>query len=103
MIPTVSGAPRFKAGDALPAVLVLRDLADLLGLGHSRVWDLYQADEFARFELLPRLGNRPRFSGKRLQAWLDLEEQSPEVESRYFKAGRRARAALRGLNKEPVT
>src|SRR6185436_3776524 len=53
--------PRFRAGDALPAVLVLRDLAELLGLGASRTWELYQRGEFARFELLPRLGNRPRF------------------------------------------
>jgi hypothetical protein len=81
--------PRFRAGDALPAVLVLRDLAALLGLGASRTWELYQRGEFARFELMPRLGNRPRFSGKKLQAWLDLEEPT-ETESRYFKAGRRA-------------
>jgi len=84
--------PRFRAGDALPAVLVLRDLAELLGLGASRTWELYQRGEFARFELLPRLGNRPRFSGKKLQAWLDLDEPS-EIESRYFKAGRKARHA----------
>jgi hypothetical protein len=87
-------SPRFRAGDALPAVLVLRDLGGLFGFGTSRTWELYQQGEFARFELLPRLGNRPRFSGKKLQAWLELEE--PETESRYFKAGRRARD-LRGV------
>lgn len=87
---------RFRAGDALPAVLVLRDLAELLGLGTSRTWELYQQGEFARFELLPRLGNRPRFSGKKLQAWLDAEDQATEAEPRYFKAGYRARA-LRGV------
>lgn len=87
--------PRFCAGDPLPAVLVLRDLAELLGLGPSRTWELYQAGEFARFELLPRLGNRPRFSGTKLQAWLALDED-PAAESRYFKAGRRARG-LRGV------
>ena len=87
-------APRFRAGDALPTVLVLRDLAELLALGSSRTWELYQQGEFARFELLPRLGNRPRFSGKKVQAWLELEDEA--VESRYFKAGRR-RAALRGV------
>lgn len=94
MSPAAS-VPRFRAGEALPAVLVLRDLAELLALGSSRTWELYQQGEFARFELLPRLGNRPRFSGKQLQAWLDGEEQ--ESESRYFKAGRRARASLRGV------
>jgi hypothetical protein len=88
---------RFCAGDALPAVLVLRDLAELLGLGASRTWELYQRGEFARFELLPRLGNRPRFSGAKLQAWLDPADQvEAETESRYFKAGRRART-LRGV------
>jgi len=51
-----------------------------------------RAGEFARFELLPRMGNRPRFSGKKVQAWLDGEDDA--VESRYFKAGRRA---LRGV------
>jgi len=90
------GSCRFRAGDALPAVLVLRDLAELLGLGTSRTWELYQQGEFARFELLPRLGNRPRFSGKKLQAWLDAEEQVTETEPRYFKAGHRART-LRGV------
>lgn len=82
-------APRFRAGEPLPAVLVLRDLAELLGLGSSRTWELYQRGDFARFELLPKLGNRPRFSGTKLQAW--LEGQAEEPESRYFKAGRRAR------------
>jgi len=101
MSPAAS-APRFRAGDALPAVLVLRDLAELLGLGASRTWELYQQGEFARFELLPRLGNRPRFSGKQLQSWLDAEpqtvatDQAAGSESRYFKAGRRARG-LRGV------
>jgi hypothetical protein len=89
-------APRFRAGEALPAVLVLRDLAELLALGSSRTWELYQRGEFARFELLPRLGNRPRFSGTKLQAWLGGEDQAEETESRYFKAGRRART-LRGV------
>jgi hypothetical protein len=96
MSPALS-TPRFRAGDALPAVLVLRDLAELLGLGASRTWELYQRGEFARFELLPRLGNRPRFSGQKLQAWLKGSEDTiAETDSRYFKAGRRARA-LRGV------
>ena len=94
----MSAAPRFHAGDALPAVLVLRDLAELLGLASSRTWDLYQRGEFARFELLPRLGNRPRFSGRKVQAWLDQDEAAGDTaDSRYFKAGRRARA-LRGVS-----
>jgi len=85
-------AATFKAGDPLPAVLVLRDLAELLGLGHSRIWDLYTAGEFARFELLPRLGKRPRFSGARLQAWIDGTEAAAPA-SRYFGAGRRREGA----------
>ena len=78
------------AGEALPAVLVLRDLADLLGLKSSRVWDLYQAGDFARFELLPRLGNRPRFSGARVQAWIDGTEAAVDA-ARFTAAGRRRR------------
>jgi len=93
MSPTTVRSPsRFHAGDALPAVLVLRDLAELLGLGATRTWELYQAGEFARFELQPRLGNRPRFSGARLQAWIDGEEEAqPETASRYFASARRQR------------
>jgi predicted DNA-binding transcriptional regulator AlpA len=87
-------AVRFRVGDPLPAVLVLRDLAELLGLGHSRIWDLYRAGELARFELLPRLGNRPRFSGARVQTWLEgggLEATAadPVMHSRYFASARR--------------
>jgi predicted DNA-binding transcriptional regulator AlpA len=78
-----------KAGETLPAVLVLRDLEELLGLGHSRIWDLYRAGEFARFELRPQLGNRPRFSGARVQAWIDGEAQPEREPSRYFASARR--------------
>ena len=88
---TTASARRFKAGEALPAVLVLRDVAELLGLGSSRTWELYQAGEFARFELLPRLGNRPRFSGTKLQAWLDGvdEPAAAEPPRRFFASPRR--------------
>jgi hypothetical protein len=87
---------RFLAGDTLPAVLVLRDMGDIFGWGTSRTYDLYKQGEFARFELLPRMGNRPRFSGKKVQAWLELEDGAVETQSRYFKNSRRA-AALRGV------
>lgn len=89
---TTAPAPRFTAGGPLPAVLVLRDLEELLGLGHSQVWTLYQRGEFARFELTPRIGNRPRFSGARLQAWLDGVEEPPAVDDtprRFFASARR--------------
>jgi predicted DNA-binding transcriptional regulator AlpA len=82
---------RLRAGEALPAVLVLRDLAELLGLGPTRVWELYKAGEFARFELLPRLGNRPRFSGKKFQAWIEGEEDQADG-LRYFASARRQRS-----------
>lgn len=82
---------RFRAGDALPAVLVLRDLAELLGLGPTRIWELYKAGEFARFELLPRLGNRPRFSGKKFQSWVDGQEADQADGLRYFTSVRRAK------------
>jgi hypothetical protein len=81
-------------GEAVPLVLVLRDLGDLLGLGTSRTFELYQAGAFDRFELLPRLGNRPRFSGAKVQTWLAGEAAAPD--SRFANARARRRAALRG-------
>ena len=90
-----SSRPVVRVGDPLPAILVLRDLGELLGLGHSRVWDLYRAGEFARFELMPRLGNRPRFSGARLQSWIEgteaevISDRQPAGRAYFTKARRR--------------
>jgi len=58
-------------GDALPAVLTLKHLADVLGLGLARTYELQQAGELQLFELQPRIGNRARYSGRKVQAWLN--------------------------------
>jgi hypothetical protein len=72
--------------------MVLQDFEGVLGLGHSRVWELYENDAFAKFEILPRLGNRPRFSGARVQAWIDGQAADDQTDGlRYFTAARRQR------------
>jgi len=89
MTPLSEIAPRFRAGDPLPAILLLADLAVLLGLSRARIYELHGAGELSRFEVLPRLGNRPRFSGARVQAWIDGTAEPVTAGSRYFAAGRR--------------
>jgi hypothetical protein len=93
--PGAYGHSRFLVGDPLPAVLVLRDLADLLGVGSSAVWAMFKRGDLKRFEL-DKVGNRPRFSGRKVQAWLDGKSDAEPDDSegrRYFSAGRRARLA----------
>jgi predicted DNA-binding transcriptional regulator AlpA len=87
-------APRFRAGEPLPAILLLADLAVLLGLSRARIYELYGNGEFARFEVLPRLGNRPRFSGARVQAWIDGTVEPVTAGSRYLGAARRRKVAV---------
>jgi hypothetical protein len=64
---------RYRVGDRLPAVLELKDLEAVLGLAHARIWALYEAGDFAFALLSPTIGNKPRFSGKKIQAWIDRE------------------------------
>jgi len=72
--PSAADTPtRYRAGDRLPAVLELKDLSAILGLGASRIWELYEAGEFDFARLTPTVGNKPRFSGKQVQAWIDRE------------------------------
>jgi hypothetical protein len=94
---TTPAAPRRRrlVGDPLPAVCELKDVAELLGLGATRVWDLYQAHELDFALLQPAVGNKPRFSGKKLQAWcdgeLDLEAAASAPAMRQFFSGGRKR------------
>jgi len=55
----------------LDPTLFLRDVGRVLGVGVDRAWQLEKAGELAIFELFPRLGNRRRYSRKKLQAYLD--------------------------------
>jgi hypothetical protein len=67
-----------RGGGILPAdlprrVLVLRQLGPIFGLKHSALGRLELAGDLKRFEILPRVGKRARYSGKKLQAWYDGE------------------------------
>jgi len=80
-----------KVGDPLPAVLVVHDLADLLGIGLSRAYELENAGEFVMFELKPRVGKRVRYSGKKVQAWLDGTDLTEPLSAgrEYFGSAKR--------------
>jgi hypothetical protein len=65
-----------RVGEPLPAVMTLAQLAKVLGLGSTRAGDLQRAGEFAFLECVPRVGNRPRYSGKKVQQWIDGEQQA---------------------------
>jgi hypothetical protein len=94
------GRSAHHVGDPLPAVMLLGDLARVLGLGSSQAWQLERAGELERFEL-PRVGKRVRYSGKKVQAWLDGENddngengvQTPvaamSTRARFLAAGRK--------------
>jgi predicted DNA-binding transcriptional regulator AlpA len=85
--PSAAESPtRYRAGDRLPAVLDLKDLSAILGLGASRIWELYEAGDFDFARLTPTIGNKPRFSGKQVQAWIDREPV--ETPRRFFQKGR---------------
>jgi hypothetical protein len=72
-------------------VLVLSDLAQLLGVGQTRAWHLERDHAFEAFELLPRIGKRRRYSGKKVQAWLDGELASaPAQMARPFGSSRKS-------------
>lgn len=61
---------RYHVGDRLPVVLDLKQLAAVMGLSAARTFTLYQTGEFEFALLKPTVGNKPRFSGQKLQAWL---------------------------------
>ena len=77
----VEASPRSRrrvlVGETLPAVLDLKDLESVLGLGSTRIWQLYQAGDLDFALLRPTVGRRPRFSGKQLQAWMARESVEP--------------------------
>jgi len=85
--PRVYGHSPFQVGVPLPGVLYLDDLALILEIGRSRAYGLQAANAFAQWELRPRIGNTARYSGRKVQAWLDGEDQTQP--SRYFASARR--------------
>lgn len=72
------GRSGFRTDLPLPPILLLSDLAAILEISKSRSHALEHAGEFRRFELLPRLGNKARYSGDAFEAWLRRREV-PEV------------------------
>lgn len=83
------GRSRYGVDDPLPKVMLLSDLAELLGLGSTQIWTLQRAGELDRFECKPRIGGRPRFSGKRVQQWLDGEDPEAPQSREYFRSAKR--------------
>lgn len=80
---------RLMVGAPLPAVLDLKELGAVLGLSPTRIWRLYEAGEFDFARLTPTVGNRPRFSGRKVQAWVDGENvTAPPIRS-FAKGTRR--------------
>lgn len=81
----VYGASAFRVGELLPGVLYLEDLAAILSVKQARAYQLEKAGELAAFEMRPRIGHRARYSGKKVQQWLDGEGQA----SRFLGSARR--------------
>ena len=84
--PRVYGNSPFRVGVPLPGVLYLLDLALILSIGRTRAHMLQAANEFRMWELKPRIGNVARYSGKKVQAWLEGEDASEA--SRFFASAR---------------
>ena len=72
--PRVYGNSAFVVGEPLPGVLYLDDLAAILELRRTRAYELQATNEFKQFELRPRIGNVARYSGRKVQAWLEGED-----------------------------
>jgi hypothetical protein len=82
--------PRHRVGDPLASVLVTTDLPEILNLSLRRVQELELAGDLAQFECLPAVGKRPRYSGKKIQQWLDGEQVEP-ARMRVFGGARKSR------------
>lgn len=72
--------------EPLPGVLYLDDLAAILDLRKSQAYHLQATNQFVHFEMRPRIGNVARYSGKKVQAWLDGDAAGPQV--RYFRSAK---------------
>jgi hypothetical protein len=83
------GLASYVEGQPKPEVMVLKDLEPILHLGTTRIWQLEKAGELVFLEILPRVGNKARYSGKKVQAWIDGELAAPVPAFRSFGRGRR--------------
>jgi len=67
------GRSPFLVGEPLPGVLYLADLAAILDVGMSRAYGLQSRNELMQFEMRPRIGGIARYSGRKVQQWLEGE------------------------------
>lgn len=82
----VGGSDALRVGEPLKAVMKLRDLARAIGVSESRASKLQRAGALTFLELTPRLGPMARYSGRKVQQWLDGDGDV----SRFFGSARRA-------------
>lgn len=87
--PPSRGRAGYVAGDPKPEVMVLKDLEPVFHLGTTRMWQLEKAGELAFLEIKPRIGHKARYSGKKVQAWIDGELAQPHRSFRSFGKGAR--------------
>jgi len=80
----VYGRSEFRVGEPLPPILFVADFAAILDVSLQRGYQLEHANELIAFELKPRIGNRRRYSGKRVQQWADGDGDA----SRFFASTR---------------
>jgi hypothetical protein len=71
--PRMYGRSAFPIDEPLPPVLSGREVGAILGYGGPRSSQLKTAGAFDLFEILPRIGLTARYSGKKLQQWLNSE------------------------------
>lgn len=84
-------APRgfqLHAGDPIPIVLTVRQLASLLQISERALLDLRKAGTHRGVKQLDAPGD-PRFCGRTFKAWLDGDIDQPA--SRHFFGGTRRR------------
>ena len=87
--PAVYGRSRFRVGDPLPLVLTSAEVGGILDYGAARTSQLKKVGAFDLFEILPRIGPSARYSGKKVQQWLDGGLEAPK--SSHFGIGSRRR------------
>jgi hypothetical protein len=89
------GATTYHVGDPIPIVLTSTVFAQLLGISDLAISRLEKAGELRPFEVSPRLGPKPTYSGKKIAAWLDgvplvpADTAAPRVFRRTFQKGAR--------------
>lgn len=89
---TESKAPRqpaaLKVGEPIKQVCALKDVAQVLGVSLSHIYQLYRDGKLNKFLLAPLsdTDTRPRFSGRKLQAWAEAD---PDGRREFFKLARK--------------